>query len=126
MAAAIIELDPLPDPVGTTAKNDDFFPVGGLRLVLRFAKGRGLIGRIHIRGARFKFSGASVDPLEDRTDAQPVAHGADFGFCNPTRHGANRFMDQARTTSDRPARARGEMRCLHPTPTTTLSGETTG
>src|SRR3546814_7591128 len=76
MAAAIIELDPLPDPVGTTAKNDDFFPVGGLRLVLRFAKGRGLLGRLHIRGARFKFSGASVDPLEDRPDAQPVAHGA--------------------------------------------------
>src|SRR3546814_11196221 len=63
MAAAIIELDPLPDPVGTTAKNDDFFPVGGLRLVLRFAKGRGLIGRIHIRGARFKFSAASVAHL---------------------------------------------------------------
>src|SRR3546814_21156050 len=109
MAAAIIELDPLPDPVGTTAKNDDFFPVGGLRLVLRFAKGRGLIGRIHIRGARFKLSGASVEPLEDRTDAKPVAHGADFSLCNPTRHRANRFMDQVRTTTHRGAQARGEL-----------------
>src|SRR3546814_20432727 len=69
---------------------------------------------------------SSVDPLEDRTDAQPVAHGADFGFCNPTRHGANRFLDHARTTSDRAARARGKMRCLQRKPSQTLVGEAPG
>src|SRR3546814_20050474 len=66
MAAAIVELDPLPDPVRPAAEDDDFLPVAGLRLVLRLAEARCLVGRIHIRRARLEFGRAGVDPLEHR------------------------------------------------------------
>ena len=67
MAAAIVELDPLPDAVGPAAEDDDLLPVGGLRLVL------GIIGRIHVGGGRGEFGGTGVDALEHRTHGELVA-----------------------------------------------------
>ena len=73
VAAAIIELDPLADPVGPAAEDDDLAPVGGLALVLGLAEARRLVGRVHVGRLRLELGGAGVDPLEDRADSELVA-----------------------------------------------------
>ncbi len=62
MAAAIIELNSLPDAVRAAAQNDDLLAIGRRRLVLF------LVGRVQIRGEALKLGGASIDPLEYRTN----------------------------------------------------------
>ena len=44
VAAAIIEFDPLPDPVGSATQNDNFLPRRRLAFAFRRAKARGFIG----------------------------------------------------------------------------------
>ena len=63
MAAAVIELDSLPDAVRPRSENDDLGLVGRRRLVLF------VIGRIEIRRHRFEFGGAGIHQFEDRLDA---------------------------------------------------------
>ena len=70
--AAVIELDPLPDPVRTPAQHDHLLP----------ARRRGfalfLVGRIHVRGLGGEFRGAGVDPFVNGADAECVTSGAHF------------------------------------------------
>ena len=70
VAAAIVELDPLPDPVRPAAEDDDLALVADLRLVLRLAEQRRLIGRVEIGRGRIELGRAAVDPLEHRADAE--------------------------------------------------------
>ena len=67
MDTAGVELDPLSDPVGAGAEDDDFFPRGGLGLVLRF------VGGVEIRRTGLELRGAGINALVDRTDFQSVA-----------------------------------------------------
>ena len=76
MAAAIIELDPLTDPVGATAKDDDSFLVAlGRRFVFVFE------GRIKVWRVGFEFGRTRVDRFEGRNDrVRFFARLADFHF----------------------------------------------
>ena len=57
MHTAVVELDPLPDPVRSAAENDDFLFVG--RPGFTFP----LVGRVEIWRMGFKFGRTSIDPL---------------------------------------------------------------
>ena len=77
VAAAIVELDSLPDAVRAAAQDDDLGSVGGGRLVFV------LVRRIQIRRKRFKLGRAGIHPLEDGRDVRfgpLVAHGRRRGF----------------------------------------------
>src|SRR6185369_7655756 len=89
MAAAIIELDPLPDPVGPATQDHHLPALGDVRLVVWLTKQWRLIGRIKVRSRCLELSSTTVDALEDRPDAklQPVR--ADFLFSDSTRHPAD-------------------------------------
>ena len=65
--ATVVELDPLPDSVGTTAQHHDLAPVGRRRFAFFF------VGRVEIRGCRRKLRGARVDAFENGLDAQRLA-----------------------------------------------------
>src|SRR5471032_2451804 len=73
MAAAIVELDTLPDAIWPAAQDHHFFLVRGSGLIRRLACERRLVGRIHIRGGRGELGSAGVDALEDRPHAERVA-----------------------------------------------------
>ena len=62
--AAVVELDPLPDPVGAAAEDHDLPPGGRLRLALL------LVRRVEIGGACCKLGRAGVDALEHRPHAE--------------------------------------------------------
>ena len=81
MDAAIVELDPLPDPIGAAAQHDDFLAVGGRGLALVFVR------RVHVRGLRCKFGGARVDALEHRPQVHRMTSCADRGFGRPEEMG---------------------------------------
>ena len=71
--AAVVELDPLPDPVGAAAQHDHLLPVGRRGFAFLF------IGRIQVGGLRRKLGGAGVDALVDRAQPElmpPRPHGA--------------------------------------------------
>ena len=70
MAAAIVKLDALADPVRSTAENDDFVLVRRRALVDHMACERRFIGRIHIRGRRREFGRTGVDAFEYGTHAE--------------------------------------------------------
>ena len=72
VAAAIIELNSLPDAVGPTAQNNDFLFLGRCCLVLVF------VSRIKIRCEALKFGGASIHPLVHRQHAVLLAQVSDF------------------------------------------------
>ena len=80
MAAAIIELDPLPDAVRPTAEDDNLGGVARLRFAIGGAKTRRFIGRIHIRRLGSEFAGAGINALEHRADPQGTAFGGDLRF----------------------------------------------
>jgi hypothetical protein len=81
VAAAVVELDPLPDPVRTAAQDDGLAPVGRLRLVLGdLAQRAGLIGRVHIGRGGIELRRAGVDALEHGTHAQRPADLADLAL----------------------------------------------
>jgi hypothetical protein len=100
MAATIIELDPLPDPVRAATEDDDLAPVSRLALALGLAEARRFVSRIHVRRLGVEFRRASVDPLEHRTHAQTMPQRADFGFGNAAGHRHDRIVDQPRPTRD--------------------------
>ena len=60
VAAAVVELDPLADPVGTAPENHDLRAVGRVRLALPFVRA------VEVRRERLEFGGARIDPLVDR------------------------------------------------------------
>src|ERR1051325_1846396 len=72
MAAAVVELNSLPDAVRTAAENDDFL----------FRRGRSfvfvLVGRVEIRRVAFEFGGAGVHALVHRLQAVLLALMANF------------------------------------------------
>ncbi len=68
--AAVVELDPLPDPVGPRAEDDDPGAFGRADLVLL------LVGRVVVRRERLELGGAGVDRLERRPDAVGQSGGA--------------------------------------------------
>ena len=110
VAAAIIELDPLPDAVRATTENDDLLAVRWLRFAGRHPKGRGLIGRVHIRRLRLKLGRARVDPLENGADAKTVTQFAHFLLGHAAGHGAHCIVNQARAVRDGAFHARLEVR----------------
>ena len=67
VAAAVIELDSLPDAIRTAAENDDLLAVGRRRFVFFF------VGRVEIRREAFELGRAGIDALVDRADAARVA-----------------------------------------------------
>ena len=73
MTAAIIELDPLTDPVRPAAENDDLLSVRRRRLTFRRRAERGFVGRIHIGRGRGEFGRAGVDALVNRPHAERLA-----------------------------------------------------
>ncbi len=66
VATAIVELDPLTDPVRTAAEDDDLLAVRGAGLAFDLAHHRGFVGRVHVGRLRLEFGGAGVDAFEDR------------------------------------------------------------
>ena len=77
VAAAVVELDPLPDTIGTAAEDHDLLAVGRLRFARRAARERRRIGRIHIGGGGGELGRAGVDALEHRSHRKRAALGSD-------------------------------------------------
>ncbi len=67
VAAAIVELDSLPDAVRAAAENHDFRAKLDVGFILVLVRG------IEIRRVRFEFGGASIHALEDGGDTVPCA-----------------------------------------------------
>src|SRR5690606_41579422 len=57
---AIVELNPLPDAVGATAKNDDLLAISGCRFAFV------LVGRVHVGGFGGELGCAGIDALVHR------------------------------------------------------------
>ena len=74
MAAAVIKLNTLPDPVWTAPQNHDF-PACPRR---GFA--RGFVGGVQIRGEAFKLRRTGIDPVKDSGHAQFLAARTHFKF----------------------------------------------
>ncbi len=62
MAAAIIELDSLSDPIRPAPQDDDLLPPAGRGLIFIFVSG------VKVRGKRLEFGCAGVHSLENRAD----------------------------------------------------------
>ena len=87
--AAVVELDALPDAVGTAAEDRDLAPRGRLRLALL------LVGRVEVGGGGGELGGAGVDPLEDRSDAERVAVRAQVVLADADEAGEPRVGEAA-------------------------------
>ena len=72
MAAAVIELNSLPDAIGSAAQDDDFFLVSGCGFVLFF------VGRVQIWSEAFEFGGAGVHALVHGLNLVFLSQMADF------------------------------------------------
>ena len=72
--AAVVELDPLADPVGPAAQNDDLRFRRRAHLILI------LVGRVVIRGVGLELGRAGVHKLVDRQDSRGIAAAADLPF----------------------------------------------
>ena len=79
MAAAIIELDSLPDAVWPGTKNHDLPPIGRVRFALFF------VGRIKIWREGLKLGATRIDAFIDRKDSEAFSMRADFLFRAPVR-----------------------------------------
>ena len=110
MDAAIVKLDPLPNAVRATTKDDNLIAVRRLCLTFRRSKDRRFIGRIHIRRLRLELRRAGIYPLEHGAHAQLVTGLAHLCLGNSACHGDNGVADQARTVTDRAFHARADMR----------------
>src|SRR5258707_14402867 len=73
MHAAVVELDALPDSVGSTAEDDH------LASIARRALALGFVGGIEVGRVRDEFRGAGVDASVNRQDAVLTARGTDAG-----------------------------------------------
>ena len=67
MTAAVVELDPLPDPVRAAAQNHNLLP--WRRIGFAFL----LVGSVQIGRERFEFRGAGVDPFVRRLEPEVEA-----------------------------------------------------
>ncbi len=79
MTAAVVELDSLPDAVGSAAQNHHLPAFGGLGLALF------LVGGVQIRREAFKLRRASVHPLEYSLYAVFLAFGSQSQLAGPKR-----------------------------------------
>ena len=79
MTAAVVELDPLSDPVGAAAEDDDLVAPVRIRLAGR------LVGAVHVGREGFEFGRAGVDALVDRVDAVGHAPIANHRFAGVDR-----------------------------------------
>src|SRR6266851_7334510 len=81
MAAAVVELNSLPDAIGPAAQNNDFFLFGRRRLVFV------LVGRIQIWREALELRGASIHAFVDWHHAMLFAQMSDFllTFKTPNR-----------------------------------------
>ena len=76
MHTAVIEFDPLPDPVGSAAEDDDLGPVGGIGLAFAGGEPVALVARVHVRRERGELRRAGIDTLEYWAHAvTQAAHG---------------------------------------------------
>ena len=111
LAAAVVELDPLADPVRAAAQDHDPRPVADPRLVLV------LVGRIVIGRDRLELGGAGVDQLEDGRDPPPLPVAADLGLGRRPR-GARAGGRRSRSASPRGSGRRrpppGSATCAEP------------
>ena len=96
VAAAIVELDPLPDPVRTAAEDDDLAALGRVRLAGRRSPERRFIGRVHIGRRRGELGGAGVDALVDRRTPSPAARAGDHGLLDIGERGEARVGEARR------------------------------
>src|SRR5271157_376204 len=67
VAAAVVELNSLPDTIGPAAQDDDFLAIGRSGLVFVF------VGRIHVRSEALELGGAGVHALVDWANVVPGA-----------------------------------------------------
>ena len=72
MAAAIIKLDSLANPIWTATQDDHLLTAANVGFAFRFVAG------IKVRGEAFKFRRASVYAAEIRGDSQLLSTGANF------------------------------------------------
>ena len=114
MAAAIVELDPLPDPVRAAAEDDDLFALRRVGFASRLAGERRLVGRIHVGRGRGELGGAGVDALEHRLNAEPPARGGDVGFGLAGKRRKARVREAARLQGSHIARVRRQAMSAHP------------
>ena len=80
MAAAIVKLDPLTNPVRAAAQDHDLFGIRRAGFTFHIAHRGGFVGGIHIGCLRLKLGGAGVDPFEHGRDAEIAARAADLGL----------------------------------------------
>ena len=80
VAAAIVELDALADPVGAAAEDDHLLAVGGPGLAFDLAHHRDFVGRVHVGRLGLEFGGTGVDPLEHRGHAEVEPCAAHVGL----------------------------------------------
>ena len=81
VTAAIIKLDPLPDPVWTAAQNDHFLAVAWAGFAFHLAHHRGLVGGIHIGRLGLEFGGTGINAFEHGIHANVAAGAANVGLC---------------------------------------------
>src|SRR5690348_13027159 len=93
MAAAIIELDPLPDAVGPAAQNHDFSPAGGVGFALRLVTG------VEIRREAFELRCASVHTAEHGLNTHLLAFRAYRRFIRAPSLGELRIGNSAALSS---------------------------
>ena len=74
MAAAVVELDALPDPIRAGAEDHDLAPVGWLRLAFFF------VDRVQVRREALEFGRTRVDALENGANTPFLALVANGGF----------------------------------------------
>ena len=67
MDTAVVEFDPLPDPIGSTAEDHDLAPIRRLRLTFL------LVGRVEVGRMGLELGAAGIHSLVDGPDAEGVA-----------------------------------------------------
>ena len=73
MHAAVIELDPLADPVRPAAEDDHLAPVARIGLAFGRLDTVSLVAGVHVRGQRRELGGAGIDALVDRVQLEAPA-----------------------------------------------------
>ena len=80
VTTTIVKFDPLPDTVRTAAQYHHLAAVRRARFALDLAKGRYLVGGVHIRSLSLEFRRTCIDTLEHSLDAQVKAGAAHVVF----------------------------------------------
>src|SRR5690606_19070906 len=84
---AIVELDALPNAIGTTTQNDHLLRRTDLAFALAF------VARVQVRCMSRKLRGAGVDPTEDCANAELMAELAHSIFCQAFQLGDVRIAE---------------------------------